>query len=399
MEAQEETQTQMQAQAEAQSETQPEATAQIDVSVIVPCYNTERYLDAALVSAEQNDRCNLEIIVLNDGSTDGSLAIMQAHAKRDSRVRVIDKQNEGYGTSVNRGIDEARGTYVAILEPDDWVDPHMYDEMYEYACSFAKPAASASASSSDATVDTALLPDMVKTPYWRIVGCGTGHEERLNCIMYGRVNPATQPFKAAAAPRMLRHHPCIWSALYKREFLNSHGIRFMQVSGAGWVDTPFSYDTALQAERIVYLNKPFYCYREDLEGSSSNKRIGPLSFERWANMADIMERLGITDRGLLECLYYTGFRYITGARREGSLDAPDVVPLRDAMCERMDPALVVGMTDASPAARAYVLEKGGHEVPPMSKWPYYASLVSEFGASIKSNGLGFALSRIKLAFK
>lgn len=98
------------------SEGSAQTAARVDVSVIVPCYNTERYLDATLVSAEQNDRCNLEIIVLNDGSTDGSLAIMQAHAARDSRVRVIDKQNEGYGTSVNRGIKEARGTYVAILE-------------------------------------------------------------------------------------------------------------------------------------------------------------------------------------------------------------------------------------------------------------------------------------------
>lgn len=366
--------------------------ARVDVSVIVPCYNTERYLDAALVSAEQNDRCNLEIIVLNDGSTDGSLAIMQAHAARDSRVRVIDKQNEGYGTSVNRGIEESRGTYVAILEPDDWVDPHMYDEMYEYAVSFAQMSA-------EGAPDLATLPDMVKTPYWRIVGCNTGHEQRLNCIMYGRVNPASQPFKAAAAPRMLRHHPCIWSALYRRDFLNEKNIRFMQVPGAGWVDTPFSYETALQAASIVYLNKAFYCYREDLEGSSSNKRIGPLSFERWANMADIVDRLGITDRGLLECLYYTGLRYIAVARREGSIDAPDVVPLRNAMCKRMDPAIVVGMTDASPAARAFVLECAGHEVPPMSKWPYYASLVGEFGASVRSNGFGFALSRIKLAFK
>lgn len=363
-----------------------EASQRIDVSVIVPCYNTEKYLDQALSSAEQNDRCNLEIIVLNDGSTDGSLAIMQEHAARDPRVRVIDKQNEGYGTSVNRGFDEARGTYVAILEPDDWVDPHMYDELIEFARTFSADLG-------------ANAPDMVKTPYWRIVGCNTEHEQRLNCIMYGRVKPQHQPFKAADAPRMLRHHPSIWSALYRREFLQAKSIRMMQVPGAGWVDTPFSYDTALQADSIVYLNKPFYCYREDLEGSSSNKRIGPLSFERWGNMADIVERLGITNRGLLECLYYTGFRYITGARREGSLDDADVAPLRDAMCRRMDPKIVAAMTDASPAARAYVLECGGYEVPPMGKVPYYVSLVKEFGASVKSNGLGFALSRIKLAFK
>ena len=63
---------------------------QPDVTVVVPCYNTERYLDQALSSAERNDRIALEIIVVNDGSTDGSLAIMRRHEARDHRVRVIE---------------------------------------------------------------------------------------------------------------------------------------------------------------------------------------------------------------------------------------------------------------------------------------------------------------------
>lgn len=360
--------------------------AQIDVSIVVPCYNTAQYLDAALTSLEQNDKCSLEIIVLNDGSTDDSLDIMRKHEAKDARVRVIDKQNEGYGTTVNRGFDAARGIYVGILEPDDWVDPHMYDEMIAFARTF----------SPDLSVDA---PDIIKTPYWRIVGCGTDHEERLRSIVYGRVHPKQQPFVLADAPRLVRHHPSIWSALYRKDFLTEKNIRFMEVPGAGWVDTPYVYQTMCAANRIVYLEKPFYCYREDLAGSSSNKRIGPLSFERWGNMADVVERLGITDRGILESLYYAGFRYITGARREGSIDDADVVPLRDAMCKRMDPAIVAAMGDASPSMRAYVLERAGQPVPKMSKLPYYGSLVEEFFHSWKTNGPAYAFGRIKLAFK
>ena len=127
--------------------------AAIDVSVIVPCYNTEGFLDQALASAEQNDRVNIEIIVLNDGSTDGSLEIMRAHEAADARVRVIDKENQGYGASVNRGINEAKGTYIAILEPDDWVAPHMYDDLFEYGQSFG--------------LDP--MPDIIKSPYTRVV--------------------------------------------------------------------------------------------------------------------------------------------------------------------------------------------------------------------------------------
>ena len=357
----------------------------IDVTVVVPCYNTAEYLDQALSSIERNDRCALEILVLNDGSTDGSLKIMRAHEAADARVRVIDKPNQGYGATVNRGFDEARGTYVAIVEPDDWVDPHMYDDLVDYARTF----------SPELGPDA---PDVVRTPYWRIVGCGTGHERRLRCICYGRVHPATQPFTIAEAPRIIRHHPSIWAALYRREFLRERGIRLMEVPGAGWVDTPFAYETMCAARRIVYLEHPYYCYREDLPGSSSNRRIGPLSFERWGNMADVVERLGIRDRGVIEALYYAGFRYITGARREGSIDDADVVPLRDAMCRRMDPGVVAHMGDASPAMRAYVLRCAGRAVPRMSEMPYVLSLADEFFHSWRVNGPRYALGRIGLAF-
>ena len=69
----------------------------MDVSVIIPVYNVEEYLDQCLLSVEDNDEVALEIICVNDGSTDGSLAIMRDHAARDGRVRIIDKENEGYG--------------------------------------------------------------------------------------------------------------------------------------------------------------------------------------------------------------------------------------------------------------------------------------------------------------
>lgn len=381
----------------------------IDVTVVVPCYNTEKYLDQALSSIEQNDRCSLEVLAINDGSTDGSLAIMRAHEAADSRVRVIDKPNQGYGATVNRGFDEARGTYVAIVEPDDWVEPHMYDDLFDYARSFSPALDPATAPGAHAVPGLATAPDpatatgadgapdIVKTPYWRVLGCNTGEERKLRCVYYGRVRPAAQPFTIADAPRLVRHHPSIWSALYRRDFLRERGIRLLEVPGAGWVDTPFAWEVACAARSIVYLEREYYCYREDLAGSSSNRRIGPLSFTRWQQMADVVEKYDMRDAGVLEALYYVGLRYVTGARREGSLDDAEVAPLVTAMCERMDPAVVAGLTDASPAARAYVLEKGGHAVPRMSKLPYLASLAGEFCWSCRANGVGFALGRIGLA--
>ena len=89
------------------------------VSVVIPIYNAEATLDECLRSVEEQTHADLEIICVNDGSTDGSARIARDHAARDTRIVVIDKPNEGYGASCNRGVATARGTWVAIVEPDE----------------------------------------------------------------------------------------------------------------------------------------------------------------------------------------------------------------------------------------------------------------------------------------
>lgn len=90
------------------------------VSVIVPTYNTEAFLDQCLLSIRNQTHTELEIpYCVNDGSTDGSLAIMQRHAAEDARIRIIDKENGGYGAGCNRESPRARGGWVSIIEPDD----------------------------------------------------------------------------------------------------------------------------------------------------------------------------------------------------------------------------------------------------------------------------------------
>lgn len=103
------------------------------VSAIVPIYNAEPFLNQCLKSISSQTHKNLEIICLNDGSTDESLSIMQAHAAQDSRMRVIDKPNQGYGATCNRGIEEASGQWIAVVEPDDWIEPGMYAGMLAFA--------------------------------------------------------------------------------------------------------------------------------------------------------------------------------------------------------------------------------------------------------------------------
>ena len=134
----------------------------IEVSVIVPCFNTAQYLDQCLTSIEADDLASLEVIVLNDGSTDNSLEIMRRHEEIDSRIRVIDKPNQGYGATVNRGIEESRGAYIAIVEPDDYLKPGMYARLMDLAHAYGEP-------------------DVVKSAYWRVCMPGTPQENVCHC--------------------------------------------------------------------------------------------------------------------------------------------------------------------------------------------------------------------------
>ena len=191
------------------------------VSVIVPTYNTEAFLDQCLLSIRNQKHAELEILCVNDGSTDGSLAIMQRHAAEDARVRIIDKENGGYGAGCNRGIAEARGEWISIVEPDDWIDATMYEEMLAFAVGFTDPV------------------DVIKTPWWDIKFWDD--PERMKpypCLLTGRVRRSVAPVTIRELPQLLAYHPGIWSALYRRDFLLGAGIRFPEYPGRAGRITP-----------------------------------------------------------------------------------------------------------------------------------------------------------------
>lgn len=330
-----------------------------DISVIVPIYNAENYLDQALDSIQAQTMDTIEILCLNDGSTDGSLNIMQRHAEEDSRIRVIDKQNEGYGATCNRGIDEARGLYISIVEPDDWIEPDMYADMFIYASTF------------DAMID------IVKTPYWRIFMPDTPKQAKLHCSYHHRVKPPTQPFTIDQAAHLLCHHPSIWSALYRRGFIEENNIRFMPIPGAGWADNPFLVETLCQAKTIIYLDKPYYCYREDTPEKSTQfaRRSTLLPLQRWNDMMDVLERLNVTDENVLRAQNSRGFTYLSGIIEEVDLGHPEVRKAAIQMFKRMDPELVLSDPEISPGCKRMFLELLGLPVQHINHIPHIIGLI------------------------
>lgn len=349
------------------------STSQSLISIIVPIFNAEPYLEQCLDSVLAQTHRELDIICLNDGSTDGSLAIMQAYADRDERIRVIDKQNQGYGATCNRGLEEAHGSWISIVEPDDWIEPGMYADMLGFA----------------ATLDGPV--DIVKTPYWRIWMPDTPEQRKLNCSYRNRIKPPRQPFVIRDAAHLLTHHPSIWSAVYRKPFLDVHGIRFREYPGAGWADNPFLIETLCQAERIAYLDKPYYCYREETPEKSKSFALNNtlLPFERWNDMMDVLERIGMDDETVLRAHNSRGFTYLSGVLEEVDLSHEEVRTAATRMFERMDADLVLSDAEIPPGCKRMFADLRDMPEPQASNLPYAWGLVKQGLYNLKNVGPSF----------
>lgn len=213
------------------------------VSVLVPVYNVERYLPQCLDALCGQTLHNLEIIAINDGSTDSSPEILEEYARRDTRIRIIDKANSGYGASLNRGIREAKGKYIGISEPDDYPSRSLFKKLSRAAekhhC------------------------DLVKCNYLEHF---EDHEticRNLDGHPYGKV------FDPVDRPSIIRTNPAIWTALYRRDWLFSESIWFRETPGASFQDTSFVMKAWFAARRCLLIRKSLLHYRMDNPGSSS----------------------------------------------------------------------------------------------------------------------------------
>lgn len=105
----------------------------VDVSIIVPVYNTEEYLQKCLDSLTNQTLKNIEIICVNDGSTDNSLKILQDNAIKDDRIKIINQGNKKQGAARNAGMQVATGEYIGFVDSDDYVDLNYFERLYRIA--------------------------------------------------------------------------------------------------------------------------------------------------------------------------------------------------------------------------------------------------------------------------
>lgn len=245
------------------------------ISVLMPIYNVERYLREALLSVADQTLRDIEILCINDGSTDDSRAIVAEFCKLDARFRLIDKPNSGYGASMNRGLAEAQGDYIAILEPDDIYEPTALEALYK------------AAQVSDADVTKAnywfywskpqpkdKLIQVVK-PAWFEDAVQIEHLAVGSLVIGSNNGDASDGIACMVAdpyelPGIFFMIPSIWSALYKRSYLAEHNIRFLETPGASFQDLSFTFKVFAYTHKVCLVDAPVLHYRQDNESSSVN---------------------------------------------------------------------------------------------------------------------------------
>ena len=222
------------------------------VSIIVPIYNVEQYLEECMDSIVGQTLEDLEIICVNDGSTDGSLDILKKYAAADDRIIIIDKENEGNGCAMNDGLDRATGDYVGIVEPDDYVDIHMYEDLYHIA-------------------EEKNL-DIVKADFYRFVCNKNGEVLKFYDALSKDGTGYNEVINPKNNDKIFRYVLNTWSGIYRRSFIEKYHIRHNTTPGAAFQDNGFWFQTFCLADRIYFINKPYYMNRRDNPNSSVKSR-------------------------------------------------------------------------------------------------------------------------------
>lgn len=217
------------------------------ISIVVPVYNVEKFLKQCIDSALTQTLKDIEIICVDDGSTDSSGAILDEYTANDSRVIVIHKENGGYGRAMNAGLECACGEYFCILESDDFMMPDTCETLYNAAKHFdADVVRSDYFDYRTKNGKINLVTKQMSTDYsyyYRLI-CPNIEKEVYSFVMHN------------------------WTGIYKLSFLNDKKIRYNTTPGASYQDNGFFFQVFSQTDRLVYIPRPFYCYRIDNPGSS-----------------------------------------------------------------------------------------------------------------------------------
>ena len=235
----------------------------IKVSVIIPVYNASRWLAECLSTVISQTLQEIEIICVDDGSTDGSYQILEAFQKKDDRIKLIKQENAGAGAARNRGLDAASGEYLSFLDADDEFEPEMLLKAFNKC--------------KEDSVDICIFK-------W---GMKDAVDVKFGSFGY---NPTLVPEKSVFNEQDIPEdffgltNPAAWNKLYRSDFLKENELQFQEIARVD--DFCFTYKTLLLAKRITILDEVLMYYRIGNTYSQSNNMTN-----RWMYLYEAFDAL------------------------------------------------------------------------------------------------------------
>lgn len=210
----------------------------VKVSIIVPVYNVEKYIDRCINSLINQTLKDIEIIMVNDGSPDNSVDIIKKYQKKDNRIKLYEKENGGQGSARNLGLKYAKGEYIAFLDSDDYVCDNMYETLYNKGI--------------EDELDIVICNYYLKYNDKEVVN-------KISSDKYLNISPS----------KYITLSPSPWNKIIKREYLEKCKFRFPE--GIIYEDYASIPTLALNNPKIVYINSPLYYYVQSENSTMRNK--------------------------------------------------------------------------------------------------------------------------------
>ena len=247
------------------------------ISIIVPVYNVAEYLPQCLDSLVNQSYSNIEIICVDDGSTDRSSEILSVYASRYSSIRIVNQENQGLSGARNTGIEHANGEYIMFVDSDDWLDIETCEVMCRYAEKYAADSVMCSYTKEyeeHSNVNHIFETDLI----WK------GNEFRDNFYrrLFGPIGEETR------RPQDVDLIVSACMQLFKYDLVRN--VRFVDTKKIGTEDCLYQIMAYQNCSTFVYVDKPFYHYRRTVSSSLTTK-YNPFLYDRWQILYDIMENI------------------------------------------------------------------------------------------------------------
>ncbi|MDM5299515.1 glycosyltransferase [Bacillus pumilus] len=210
------------------------------ISLLVAVYNTSQYVEQCLQSIAEQSFSDIEVILVNDGSTDHSGELLEAFAERDERFRVIHQDNQGLGAVRNRGIEEAKGTYIAFVDSDDILAPHYCEALYQKA--------------------ETTGADLVVSEYW--IQFEQSRRTLPTTLLSHQSENQASLIEALLDGKLTGFS---WNKLYRRAFIEEYGIRFPLRGELENIEDQYVTLRCFYLSKVIaFVHEPLYYYRVHL---------------------------------------------------------------------------------------------------------------------------------------